>query len=412
MSADTSSSAASTEAALKTPASLFDESLSKGTSDNLSFSSFNSDSPTKVMTPPTLGEIKPIRSASPDFSDFKMADPAPTKPPTDDKYSALKALVMDKNLYEAPPKSDTMSEVSDGKKIDELDDDWADFKTGESKDETRGGIDMGWASFTPAPESKKPVDWSMGKAETTVEDAKENVPASKPNVVVDSSKANKLFGRNISQNVTPVGTGLSALDILPPDMDDVDEDHEDEGIDKFGTFQGGMTYGNDGLSSIGAPYGGLDDFSDFTPAPQSSRYSVSKPSCFQSNTAKPKDTSVGDNNATLGLDYMGWNSNAMKEDVQSMNSLDFRQKDDSPIDSQSVSSLDFAGNSTELKAPGQLDVQSVASLELKAVSSEVDLQLKQESTEDAASPPNEQTNGEEDGFGEFSSASTEKKGEK
>lgn len=188
-------------------------------------------------------------------------------------------------------------------------------------------------------------------------DAKNNVKSNQ-----NTQRRYDYFGRSVEPKLSS-GTGLSALDTLPPDLPDM-KDEDDEDFDKFGTFQG-LEFG---VSSIALdddlPNGGGDMFGYAS----------------QSRHNRPeKDTA--DTVSTSSSEYSGWkgktSASRAGEDSQSISSLDLpsgkqrpESKEDSPTgDSQSVSSLEF-GNPTNVSrfagTPG--DDRSIASLELKVVS--------------------------------------------
>ena len=347
-----------------------------------------------------------------EFADFQVAPSAQAPQPVDDKMAALKALVSDSKMYQAKPeesKADTSVEESEwddfhkagparqvgtedpGQPVVSA---WESSMPSAAEEEPGGWADFGSVPPAPStdttashssaadwlqPEPEKAINWGFNSVMDNTPSSEDYLPfesgptpgdptstTDKPqNNDKEDSKSSQqkrydYFGRMIETKIS-AGTGMSPLDILPPDLPDMKDDEEDEAIDKFGTFQG-----IDGCG--GTSYGGLDE--DLT----------TDMFGFPTQPRPPRpEKEAADNISTSSSEFSGWKSKTatrVPEDSQSVNSLDLSSnkprsssKDGSPtVDTQSVSSLEFgnpAAFSRKAGTPG--DDRSIASLEFKAV---------------------------------------------
>ncbi len=420
-------------------------------------------------------------SSETEFQDFKEAPMHSLKdnkvtPPstvaTDDKYALLKSLVRDANLFSSKPVIGEETKNSTAKVEEKLseqtpteDDTWGEFgvsgsdglaETVSGSHSTPGHIDWSsgpavkvdvpviepksedseWANFTgsrndvvngvetvPTVPGHKPDKRS--DISKTITPPAPTKPLSNPGATVDRRKVNSIFRANLDPPSVPAGTGMSPLDIMPPDLPpDMDQTpDEDVHFDRFGTFQsthpGIDTLGDTGISSLG----GLaldDDFGDFTSTvasqePASGGSSVGGTNSLSVTAAAPTRGLAQSRNqsmdalSTSSMEFTGWGQKTQSKslhnlDSQSMNSLDFKttaskggSKEGTPsgCDSQSVSSLELetAGRKSGSITGPQADSKSVSSLELGVASSGMD-----------GSPDDVVTGGgigTEDDFGDF-----------
>jgi len=347
-----------------------------------------------------------------EFADFQQAPyPGGTPDKGADKISALKALIMNKELYSEKPKTD-LKQLSDDDTAKE--DDWSSFSSASlqhgmteshsspnlesvtpvaepsatmgfftdsiavSKNGTRQND---WAVFITPTKPGPDLTAAIGLEAFPVTDRKpdENTICDKlskdgmtkePKLKVDKAKSEKLFEKNISNvascSVVPT---FAAFDLVPPELSEVKDD--DDEFDEFGTFHGGSVITDTTSEGISALAMGLDDLPDFS-------FGNAKSSELPSQNSGMNGTNGKDNLDTISTtsqEFSGWRNqtkSSQKEDTQSMNSLDLKlsHKDESPssVDCQSVSSLEFSAGEASRKSTTPLDQRSVASLELKATS--------------------------------------------
>ena len=388
-----------------------------------------------------------------DFDDFQEA--SSVKPKTDEKYSKLKELINDPSLYKAksidvkteeenkpsndldtdrlkPPELPALSgsrsepvslfshfnqnqdmpgmfdDIPDEKTPTETVSynksgtvfDWSDIvpnKTGDltksnawSQQELRSNTESesGWANFkTPDPAKSETNTPSEPKSSEKTQD-KPKIKTSQP-----SSKYG-LFQKNYEIAGLAPKPGMSAYDMLPPELDDSHDAHDvHDDFDKFGTFHPAVVDDIGVHHTISSLHGGFDDFGD-TP-PQKKHTPPSK----SSRTSKENI----DTYSVSSSEFSGWKSGQnnrqyTREDSQSVASLELTSgkrgsKEGTPSgpDNQSVSSLDME---TSKKSWTPQDSRSVASLELKPPAG--DTSSQEEHTDDGQA--------DDENFGEFSSA--------
>ena len=344
-----------------------------------------------------------------DFADFKSAKVDEEKGDNIlDKISSLKALVSNSSLFSATPVvvDDSAVNMED----DESTNDTVTEGVGDSIPHTEASVqppvftasfdkqdeEDDWANFSSAAPAAPPstIEWSstITNVKPKSTDSDINVPPKdipvidvpqattqykKPASTTSKDNVHNYFSRNLAPKGPVAGTGMSPLDLQPPDLPDDDDDDE---FDEFGTFHSNDLFeggGNrDGISSLTTPYGGLDDFNDFpVPACPSIITSDSFGSQSQLKTSASKDTF--DTQSNSSLEFTGWRSQNKQviEDTQSTNSLELKQsemasKESTPggVDSQSVSSLEIGSGDgcNGHKVTTSQDSRSVASLEFKS----------------------------------------------
>ena len=163
---------------------------------------------------------------------------------------------------------------------------WADFTAAPpappAKDSTtiKGITDEDWSQPSSIPPIKpSAADWALNSSKNesdltnfgTLTAPKVSEPKNKDTVGKPYSTTNKkfnLFARNLEATTSGVtaGTGMSPLDFQPPELPDCKDDEDLDDFDKFGTFHGvdADVTSTTGISSLGAPFGGMDDVNDVT----------------------------------------------------------------------------------------------------------------------------------------------------
>ena len=298
-----------------------------------------------------------------DFATFQtassqnQAELQKNAPGPNDKYSALKSLITNSDLFRPDPiissaSSETLDALQPIQGMDEKQSDISgnlNGKLGFAREGPSRMDDDGWDDFKDATPVK--IDWSDGVAsegtansvaepgsrvgwenstmdEVNKEDLLANTIMSKVSTKPKTPVRN-FFAGNTIRGSAPTAIGISSLDTQPPDFppdDDIDEEFDD-----FGTFHSSGAGGN--VSTLGCM--DMDeDFGEF----------AKQPSVCSGDSA-----SFAGMKASSSQDFTGWGgqSEATKDDVQSMNSLDFRAYPSSKTDSsasgdnQSVSSFDI-----------------------------------------------------------------------
>ena len=285
-----------------------------------------------------------------DFSTFQTASSQNLQKNAsepNDKYNALKSLVTNSDLFRSEPIiSETLQHIQG---MDEKQGDISgnlNGKLGFARDGLPGTDDDGWDDFKDATSVK--IDWSDevaskgtvnsaaetgnlgGWEDATMDEVNKEDLLAKTIMSKVSTKPKmpirNFFAGNTIRSSVPTAIGISSLDTQPPDFPP-DDDIDDE-FDDFGTFHGSGAGGN--VSTLGC-MDMDDDFGEF----------AKQPSGDSASLAGMKTSS--------SQDFTGWGgqSEAIKDDVQSMNSLDFRAYPSSKTDSsasgdnQSVSSFDI-----------------------------------------------------------------------
>lgn len=351
-----------------------------------------------------------------DFANFQVSSGS-GKSSTSDKLSSLKAMLSDRSLFSTQP---TIAKDFEGISGDSgtKDDEWGQLSTSEDTSQSQSSSestnkfdsfipssdvdatssssdlfssshttgdkdDDDWANFESGPTNAGHMDWSPPPKNSPSVNAKHSfnstsVEPSSPKqdsttMKVDQKKAYSFFGRNLDiSRAGMAGTGMSALDVEPPDFPpEIPDDEDDDGFDKFGTFQSNSNMFNNtsstatGLSSLVTPYGGLEDFGEFSKVTNSNNGQNPTTAEGKKDTVSQPPTA-----ALPSIDFNNWQKMAKKDDTVSIKSLELRTqltpKDGSPsgADSQSVSSLEFA-TSDSRKSTTPQDARSVASLEFK-----------------------------------------------
>ena len=289
------------------------------------------------------------------------------EPATNDRFSALKSLITNPDLFKSEPivpvvglepdagmdhgdfslgNVGVKSEFAQGE-IAVDNDGWDDFKaattpaktewanmvssesTRKSGEETQTRIGWGEVPKTEDSTLEETMDHDDQLAKTIMSSV-----CTKPRTPVKS-----YFARNVIGGRAPVGLGISPLDTQPPDFPP-DDDNEND-FDDFGTFHSsGVDIGGAGgaISTLGC-VDAFDDFTEFAKQPSAD------------------STSFSGMKTSSSHDFTGWGgqSEAIVDDVQSMKSLDFKaypgSKTDSSAsgDNQSVSSFDNATVDTTRK---------------------------------------------------------------
>lgn len=303
------------------------------------------------------------------------------KKATNDKYSVLKSLVTNADLFQSEPimpvvGSEPPNALEPAVGVDQKQ---GDFSTGNVSGKSEFAADNdGWDDFKAATAVK--IKWSdVGGSEGTgnsvaeteanvgsetsaqmVEDAEnatmeENIDkeVQLANTIMSkvSTKprpAKNYFARNVVGASAPVGLGISPLDTQPPDFPP--DDDNDKDFDDFGTFRSSGADTSGSFSTLGC-VDAFDDFGEFAKQP---------------SVCAADSTSMSGMKTSSSHDFTGWGnqSEAIVDDVQSMKSLDFKAYPSSKTDSsasgdnQSVSSFDIATVDTARKVEVSVDDMS------------------------------------------------------
>ena len=290
------------------------------------------------------------------------------EPVTNDRFSALKSLITNPDLFKSEPIVPVVGLEPDGG-VGQKQGDFSLGNVGLKSEFAQGEIAVdndGWDDFKAATPAK--IEWADGVSLESTQKAGErtgtrmewaDIPKTEDATLEETmdhedqlaktimskvstkprTPAKSYFARNVIGGRAPVGLGISPLDTQPPDFPP-DDDNEND-FDDFGTFHSsGVDIGGAGgaISTLGC----VDTFDDFT--------EFAKPPSTDSMSFSGMKTSSSH-------DFTGWGdqSGAIVDDVQSMKSLDFKaypgSKTDSSAsgDNQSVSSFDNATVDTTRK---------------------------------------------------------------
>ena len=290
------------------------------------------------------------------------------EPATNDRFSALKSLITNPDLFKSEPIVPVVGVEPDGGMYQKK----GDFSLGNvgvksefAQDEIAVDND-GWDDFKAATPAK--IEWAdavslestrksgeeteaqiecaeiLKTEDTTLEETMDHDDQLAKTIMSKVSTkprtpAKSYFARNVIGGRAPVGLGISPLDTQPPDFPP-DDDNEND-FDDFGTFHSsGVDIGGAGgaISTLGC-VDAFDDFTEFAKQPSTD------------------STSFSGMKTSSSHDFTGWGgqSGAIVDDVQSMKSLDFKAYPSSKTDSsasgdnQSVSSFDNATVDTTRK---------------------------------------------------------------